>query len=55
MAMTAFLEAINPATSPNRRNELEAQLLEYCKLDTYAMVRIWQVFAGRTTGERDLI
>ena len=22
-------------------------LLEYCRLDTYAMVRLWQHFAGR--------
>lgn len=47
-AMSAFVEAIHPATAPDRKAALERQLLEYCKLDTYAMVRIWQVFAGRT-------
>jgi hypothetical protein len=26
---------------------IERQLLNYCKLDTYAMVRIWQVFSKR--------
>lgn len=48
MAMEAFLEAINPTTSADRKNQIEQQLLAYCKLDTYAMVRLWQVFAGRT-------
>ena len=47
MAMEAFLEAIHPSTNQERKNEIERQLLAYCKLDTYAMVRLWQVFAGR--------
>ncbi|MBT9166250.1 MAG: hypothetical protein DDT25_00933 [Chloroflexi bacterium] len=48
MAMEAFLEAIHPDTPVGRKNQIEQQLLAYCKLDTYAMVRLWQVFAGRT-------
>ena len=48
MAMEAFLEAIHPDTNPERKHQIEQQLLDYCKLDTYAMVRLWQVFAGRT-------
>jgi len=48
MAMEAFLEAIHPDTQAERKNQIEQQLLAYCKLDTYAMVRLWQVFAGRT-------
>ncbi|WP_305561192.1 DUF2779 domain-containing protein [Polaromonas sp.] len=48
MAMEAFLEAIHPDTSAERKKQIEQQLLAYCKLDTYAMVRLWQVFAGRT-------
>ena len=48
MAMEAFLEAIHPDTASERKNQIEQQLLAYCKLDTYAMVRLWQVFAGRT-------
>ena len=48
MAMEAFLEAIHPDTNPERKNQIEQQLLAYCKLDTYAMVRLWQVFACRT-------
>ena len=47
-AQAAYLEAIDPATIPERKADLHAQLLAYCKLDTYAMVRLWQVFAGRT-------
>lgn len=47
MAMEAFLEAIHPSTTQERKNDIERQLLSYCKLDTYAMVRLWQVFAGR--------
>jgi len=48
MAMEAFLEAIHPDTPTERKNQIEQQLLAYCKLDTYAMVRLWQVFAGHT-------
>ena len=47
-AMDAFLVAIHPDTSTERKQQIEQQLLAYCKLDTYAMVRLWQVFAGRT-------
>ena len=48
MAMAAFHDAIHPDTTAERKSEIERQLLAYCKLDTYAMVRLWQVFAGRT-------
>lgn len=48
MAMAAFLEAIHPDTNAERKTKIKQQLLAYCKLDTYAMVRLWQVFAGRT-------
>jgi hypothetical protein len=47
MAQAAFVEAIRPSTSQSRRNEIKTELLDYCGLDTYAMVRIWQHFAGR--------
>lgn len=48
MAMEAFLEALHPQTDAQRKQTLQQQLLTYCKLDTYAMVKLWQVFAGRT-------
>jgi hypothetical protein len=46
MAQSAYQEAISPETTPERKQEIERQLLEYCKLDTFAMVRMWEVFAG---------
>ena len=46
-AMTVFREAIHPETDPARRSEIEAQLLSYCKLDTLAMVRLWEYFTSR--------
>jgi hypothetical protein len=45
-AMLAYEEAISPQTTNERRRQIEQQLHNYCKLDTYAMVRMWQVFAG---------
>jgi hypothetical protein len=48
MAMDAYLEAIHPDTRIERKAQIEQQLLTYCKLDTFATVRLWQVFAGRT-------
>lgn len=47
MAMESFNEAISPQTTPERKDEIRKQLLVYCKLDTYAMVRLWQFFSGR--------
>lgn len=46
-AQAAFLEAIDPATSPARRWALEEALLAYCERDTWAMVAV----ARRLTGE----
>ena len=47
MAMNAFIEAIQPDTTAARKADIERQLLAYCRLDTFAMVRLWQVFNGR--------
>ena len=47
-AQETYLEAIAPHAPDMRREALRAQLLAYCGLDTYAMVRLWQAFAGRT-------
>ena len=47
MAMSAYLEAIHTSTSTERKAIIRRQLLDYCKLDTYAMVKLWQVFANR--------
>jgi hypothetical protein len=45
-AQEAFLEAITPETTAERREALRRQLLDYCRLDTYAMVKLWEVFSG---------
>ena len=42
MAMDAYAEAIHPDTPEPRKQQLEQQLREYCKLDTLALVRLWQ-------------
>lgn len=47
-AMEAFIEAIQPSASADRKTELERQLLAYCQLDTLAMVRLWEFFTGST-------
>ncbi|MEW5773234.1 MAG: DUF2779 domain-containing protein [Thermodesulfobacteriota bacterium] len=39
-AQAAYLEAIDPATSGERKNQLLRNMLEYCKMDTLAMVRV---------------
>ena len=45
-AMQVFHEAIHPETTSERKREIETQLLAYCRLDTFAMVRLWQFFRG---------
>lgn len=45
-AQQAYLEAIAPATQAPRKAELERQLLAYCHLDTWAMVRLWAAFTA---------
>ncbi|UVO37630.1 DUF2779 domain-containing protein [Bradyrhizobium arachidis] len=47
MAATAYIEAIHPKTSFKRRDQIRRQLLDYCSLDTYALVRLWQHFVGQ--------
>ncbi|MEN9669731.1 MAG: hypothetical protein RL018_8, partial [Pseudomonadota bacterium] len=41
-AMQAYIEAIDPSTPLERKAAINTQLLAYCKLDTLAMVRVWQ-------------
>ena len=45
-AMTAHTEAIRPSTTPERKAEIETQLITYCRLDTFAMVRLGKFFSG---------
>ncbi len=48
MAQQHFLEAIAEQTQAERKTEIEQQLLQYCHLDTLAMVRLWQFLQGKT-------
>lgn len=48
MAMEAYLEAIAATTTAARKAALRDQLEQYCGLDTYGLVRLWQHFSGRT-------
>lgn len=46
-AQVAYGEAVDPATNEMRREEIRNQLWRYCRLDTFAMVKLWALFAGR--------
>jgi len=46
MAMEAFLEAISPNATAERKAPINQQLQAYCALDTYALVRLWALFSG---------
>jgi hypothetical protein len=46
MAMEAFQEAISNTASPERKSQIEEELLAYCGLDTLGMVRLWRYFTG---------
>lgn len=48
MAMAAYRKAVHTSTSLARRDEIHRQLTEYCRLDTYALVRLWRHFSGRS-------
>jgi hypothetical protein len=48
MAVDAYLEATEPETTTARKEELCQQLLIYCRLDTWAMVRLWKFLIGRS-------
>jgi hypothetical protein len=43
-ASAAYLEAIDPQTTTERKEEIREELLKYCKHDTKAMVRLVQFF-----------
>ena len=49
-AQTAYLELIDPGTSQERKDDLRRQLLEYCGLDTLALLRVVAELTGRSLG-----
>ena len=55
MAASAYQEAIATDTTCTRKAQLESQLHEYCKLDTFAMVRMWEIFRGTNSESKTTI
>jgi hypothetical protein len=53
-AMEAFREAIRPGVSEERKQIIRSQLLAYCRLDTYALVRLWCFLTGCKSPAVDL-
>ena len=47
-ATLAYLEAVAAETTPARKQKLRQHLIEYCRLDTLALVHVWRVLSGRT-------
>jgi len=45
-ASSAYLEAIDPGTGADRKEEIREELLKYCKHDTEAMVRLVAFFSN---------
>jgi len=41
-ATSEWKRMVSDETSPAEKAEIKANLLRYCELDTFAMVRIWQ-------------
>lgn len=52
MAQEAFLETMHPETSMKRREQLRQALLDYCAMDTWAMVRLTQFFMEHQNADR---
>jgi hypothetical protein len=46
--MNAFPEAISTDTTLERKATIKEELLKYCDRDTYATVKLWRFFAGRS-------
>jgi len=49
-AAMLLLEYMRPTTAPERRAEIRRQLLEYCKLDTWATVEVLRVLREQCRG-----
>jgi hypothetical protein len=46
MAMAAYVEAVSHGVPLARKTAIESQLLDYYKLDTYALTRVWKHLSG---------
>jgi hypothetical protein len=51
-AMQAYLQAIAPGVGESERSRIDRELRAYCRLDTLALVRLWEVFRGERTAAR---
>lgn len=51
MAMAAYIEAVHPVTTPERRVELASQLRAYCALDTLGLFRLWREMVGASSAQ----
>ncbi len=54
MAQAAYQEAVTPGCRPERREQLTQQLLDYCKLDTWAMVELTRALTMGSPASKDL-
>ena len=50
--MEAYIEAISPGTSAERKKQIDAELRAYCALDTEAMIHIWRFLDGEKELEK---
>ncbi len=48
-AQMAYLEAIDPETPGERKNQLRHALLKYCELDTFGLCKIFEYFTNTIT------
>jgi Domain of unknown function(DUF2779) len=48
MAMSAYAECLDEATTDERKDTIRMELLAYCKLDTFALVHLWAYLGGNT-------
>jgi len=46
MAMSEWERSLDPSLGADEREKIRHNLLEYCKLDTLAMVEIYKVLQG---------
>ena len=49
MVQRAYQKSIASETTAERKAQIESQLHGYCKLDTFAMVRIWEIFRKQSS------
>lgn len=51
MAVLAYIEAIQPETTPERREQIQHELFTYCRLDSFALVTIFDAMVNNEQTE----